>query len=84
MAITWIPNLDGDYRAQQREEEEDSDEEEGRSPWSASRRPMGGSAVIQIIRNGIRFVAPVSKNGESYRSIKRRAGVAESKSIFRF
>ena len=47
---------------------DDSDDED--TPW-ASTSKTGGNALIQIVRNGLRFIAPVARDGQSTASCHR-------------
>lgn len=58
-SINWIHNLDTSLA--RNDDESDSDAGGG---WASSSKHIGGQAVIQIERNGLRFVAPISRNGE--------------------
>lgn len=57
-SIAWINNLDSRPREQEEDEKQDSD-----GGWADNSKPLGGQAVIQIHRNGLRFIAPVSRSG---------------------
>ncbi|KAK4705274.1 hypothetical protein P7C70_g930, partial [Phenoliferia sp. Uapishka_3] len=59
-AISWVPSLHPDLGS--RSDDSDSDEEEQGNGWVAKGergRRTGGMAVVQVIRRGLRYIAPI-------------------------
>lgn len=68
-AVAWVPSLHPDHRAHgdDSESESDSDDDEQGNGWIAkgsSSRAAGGLAVVQILRRGLRYIAPIAGDGE--------------------
>jgi AP-3 complex subunit mu len=60
-SIAWVPSLETDYS---RADDESEEGEQG-GAW-ASTSKAGGQAVCQVERKGLRYIAPISADGEPW------------------
>ena len=71
--VSWVPSLHPDLRAHGSDsdsDEDDNESDEGGNGWitkASSARVAGGLAVVQILRRGLRYIAPIAEDGESLR-----------------
>lgn len=67
-SVSWVPSLHPEYHPNGEDsdsEEEDDDERDGWAAKVVKDRAAGGLAVVQVIRKGLRYIAPIAADGGS-------------------
>ncbi|GAA5892505.1 hypothetical protein JCM5296_006149 [Sporobolomyces johnsonii] len=58
--VVWIPGASGPWSSKDRAQEDADSDADEEQPWaSTSRQAKGGLAVCQVVRGGVRYIAPV-------------------------